>query len=362
MDHRDISLAHRAVSISVPLRLARASHRRFATGRLDPALALSTFGSDSSVFRLLGCLVLRTARAKMSQESAQGPDLGAVVVEERPVVTGGHLKKGKSWAPDVFRIDGESYLPLSGNDYMMAQFLFGKVNGPAGRNLPRTSVVHRLWKARNERQAAPLAEERAQDAGQDAILAAIYAQPLQEPPQARRHPKGESESRKEQELRLAKLPETFPVAIPSSQEGKDIVTFVVARAPEDQTVAIELTKTSLEDLLAECEAELPPASADGTPKTPPRRTRSRQSPMFPSPGASSPRAVQGKKKARAAGTYHDKKSKQIVAKWRAADGSWKGKRFSVEDAGGDVERARAEALAHAQGLHCKSGGRGRPRR
>ena len=52
----------------------------------------------------------------------------------------------------LLRVNGAYFISLSSNDYALGQFLFGKVNGNRGRNLPRAAIMKNLWKARIEEQ------------------------------------------------------------------------------------------------------------------------------------------------------------------------------------------------------------------
>ena len=100
-----------------------------------------------------------------AEDLATASVVGTARVEERPVVTGGRLKT--PWAPTLcgtekggpaIMLQGSYFIALSGNDYGLGLFLFGKANGEGGRNMAKVGIIRALREARNAAQDAALAE------------------------------------------------------------------------------------------------------------------------------------------------------------------------------------------------------------
>ena len=326
-----------------------------------------------------------------------------VVMDNRPIVKGGHLKK--PWVPEVLmqapdpqdgplaqaeplRIDGTCFFSLSSNDYGLGQFLFGKANGHGARCLPQTQIVKHIWKARNAAQSAAMRELRnarePDAAGEEDILDNVFGSSVAAgavdapPPPSQRVLRRERRERAAQDrLLFVRLPLFFRVSVPSSQPGLESVEFLVARGKETSLPAIACTKEVLQTLFQECAAEgsgAASSSSDPAPRTPPRRGARRKNPLTRSPGASSPQEQSGSKR-RLPFVYHERKARRFVARWRDSLGAVRSKSFRLKDANrwGDGEsadlevsteeaRARAkrhldasreDALAYAKCRHCK---------
>lgn len=288
-----------------------------------------------------------------------------------PVVEGALLKK--SWAPsfekgidgEILRLNGNPYLSLSSEDHQLGQFLFGCTNsnyqGKRARNLPRTAIVRRIWKARdaarelaeNQLLSAQAAAQAADKPGAD-VLSGIFGGADEDeedtaPAPAKRSKKEKQPSRRSLQKQL---PASFPVEIASAREGVSSVCFRVLRAASECLPSIEITAKSLQDLFDEVSAERE-ATQDEGPETPPRRKPKRRThPLAASPGKSSgqssPPSTQERKK-RAESTF-DKKNKRVVARWRKADGTWGHESTRVENPSNEQEvtRIRDSMLAMAR--------------
>ena len=289
------------------------------------------------------------------------------VHRDRPVVEGGSLKK--PWVPEPLlgsngapvQAYGNYFLSLSGNDYLLGQFLFGKANGKHGRNLPRLRIVRALWKARNAAQDEALSRtcnlhgRAAANADRD-ILGAIFDEPDSGGGDPEGAPRGTATVRRLRSMRknlLAELPPSLEVSIPSAQEGVSQITFTVATTKSECMPAIALTSASLKALRQECRAEAAQGFEEdnneepGTP--PPRRNRGRR--VAPSPGTS-PKKKKKKKKQHVR-VSHDKRLKRIVACWRKVDGTWGREIWKLESPGDAVEVARllSDAKSYARRRH-----------
>ena len=260
--------------------------------------------------------------------------VAAASVALGPVVRGGRLKK--PWVPELalddtgspLQHEGAYFIALSGNDYGLGQFLFGTANSNGRRNLPKTNIVRRIWKARIAMQADAedqvLTQQFPVTQG-DEVLADIFGDaPSAVDAAPRPRPS------------LDMLPRFFHVVLGSVQD-KGSVTFVVPRAKDSCVPCIELKATVLEDLLGEIagDGQWGAESSVGSPNTPQRKRRS--SPLVRSPGdspkgrlrASGSSRCPKKKKRGTAGIHHDTKAKRVVATWKKQDGSKGQKSFQI---------------------------------
>ena len=304
-----------------------------------------------------------------AEDLATASVVGTARVEERPVVTGGRLKS--PWAPTLcgtetggpaIMVQGSYFIALSGNDYGLGLFLFGKANGEGGRNLAKVGIIRALWKARIAAQDAALAElsqaeeahRRSSDGGD--VLSALWdnmAYNGGEAGEADARPKKKSKSAPKKKSQLSKLPPTIAVTVPSSQPGVASVTFVLLRADDARLPSIELKGEVLETLFKECQAEYPGEVSEGSnlhaaPATPPVATRKRRtSPLVRSPSSTSPRS--GRKR-RPASTHYDKRNQRIVCRWVDSAGKTRTRGFHLQNAGDskEVDKIRKQALGFAK--------------
>ena len=295
-----------------------------------------------------------------TQDSDQLGNADEVSVALGPVVRGGRLKK--PWAPELALDDngaplmhqGNYFIALSGNDYGLAQFLFGKANSNGRRNLPQTNLVRRLWKARialqKEAEDQILAQRNQEIAGEEEILGGIFGSDSPANVNAALGPRPALES----------LPRFFRMVLGSGQEDKGSVTFVIPRAKNKCVPCVELTAEVLQNLLGEIEADglWQAESSVGSPSTPLRRRRS--SPLVRSPGASpqarakSQRSRKKKKlNSTKKGIHHDKKANRVLANWRKRDGSQGRKSFPIKTPG-MTEEVLTMARKHVADHHCAS--------
>ena len=322
----------------------------------------------------------------MSQQSQQqhvnvAGGTPVVVMDNRPVVQGGHLKK--PWVPELLmkapdpeagplaqaeplRIDGRCFFSLSSNDYGLGQFLFGKANCSRGRCLPRTQIVKHIWRARIAAQNAAMRELRnaqgSDAAGEEDLLDNVFGSSVADVAVDAQALPGER--RKERRARAAqeralfeRLPWVFQVSVPSSQPGVESVEFLVARGKETSLPAIACTKEVLQTLFRECAAEGSVAASSSSgpaPRTPTRRNVRRKNPLTRSPGASSPQEHSGSKR-KLPFVCHERKARRVIARWRDGRGAVKSKSFALKDANrwgdgdsADLEVSKEEALARAQ--------------
>ena len=175
-----------------------------------------------------------------------------------------------------------------------------------------------------------------------------------EPADPARLPRSKRPKPLPKKVRLLKLPLTFEVTVPSSQENVDTVTFVVLRAEDGCLPSIELTSEAMDTLWKECDAQYRSAQ-EAAPSTPPvPKAKRRTSPLVRSPGSSSPRST--KKKPRAASTHHDKSLNRVQARWVDAEGLTRTKSFPIPDA----SDAKAVSALKRQALHHAKELQGRP--
>ena len=127
-------------------------------------------------------------------------------------------------------VQGSYFIALSGNDYGLGSFLFGKANGEGGRNMAKVGIIRALWKARIAAQDAALAElsQAGQSSDGGDVLSALWDNAAYnggEAGEADARPKKKSKSAPKK-WQLSKLPPTIAVTVPSSQPGVLSVTFV----------------------------------------------------------------------------------------------------------------------------------------